>query len=55
MKEIIKYENPAPFTLWQLNSLFGIDANSSWENLHEDCLGKEYIKVLWDWYEYYKD
>jgi hypothetical protein len=27
MKEIIKYENPAPFTLWQINALYDVSAN----------------------------
>lgn len=43
----IRYDNPAPFTLWQLNVLCGEKANNSWTNdeqyIDDDVYEKQWV------------
>lgn len=44
----IRYDSPAPFTLWQLNVLAQEDANDDW--IHEpQQLAPNHIAFYWEW------
>lgn len=44
----IRYNSPAPFTLWQLNVLAQEDANDKWKHEFQQ-LAPDDIPLYWEW------
>jgi len=49
----LRFDNPAPFTLWQMNALLKFDANMPWnlpDPLDIHILNPDNVKNVWECY-----
>lgn len=55
----VRYDAPAPFTLWQLNVLSILPTSHGWQPLPASPdypkLGNEDIKAYWEWFQLYNE